>query len=144
MGGRGMLSTTARMQYGEEFESLDTFTTPLGEVKVLKSKVSKNNKQVIVAKAKNRVYAMVDKRTGRLRELYFFNSMGAVSEVWNIGWVQSSHRHKKGGTNSSLHKHFGPNHVGEKRLTRAERHLARRIDRQWRNRKAYREGLWKI
>lgn len=138
-----MLSATNRMRYGDEFESLDTFATPLGEVKVLKSKISKNNKQALVTKAKNRVYAMVDKRTGRLRELYFFNSMGAVSEVWNIGWDQSSHRHKKGGTNSSLHKHFGPNHTGEKRLTRAERRLARRIDRQWRNRKAFREGLWK-
>ena len=134
---------TAPKRYGDEFESLDKFMTPLGEVKVLRSRTSKNNKQVIVTKADNRVYAMVDRKTGHLRELYFFNSMGAVSEVWNIGWDRSSHRHKKGKVNSSLHKHFGPNHAGEKRLTKAERRMARRIDRQWRNRKAYRGGLWK-
>lgn len=141
-----MLSTTNRMRYGDEFESLDTFATPLGEVKVLKSKVSKNNKQALVTKAENRVYAMVDKRTGRLRELYFFNSMGAVSEVWNIGWNRSSHRHNgKGGVNSSLHKHIGPDHRRGpvKKLTRAERRFARSVDRQWRNRKPYKEGVWK-
>ena len=141
-----MKSTSNRMQYGDEFESIDKFMTPFGEVKVLKSRISSNNKQVIVTKAKDRIYAMVDKSTGRLRELYFFNSMGAVSEVWNIGWSSSSHRHGgKGGVNSSLHKHIGPNHKNGPvvRLTKAERRLARRIDRQWRNRKAYRSGLWK-
>lgn len=67
-------------------------------------------------------------------------------EVWYIGWDRSSHRHGgKNGVNSSLHKHIGPDHRKGpvKRLTKDERRLARRIDRQWRNRKAYKDGRWK-
>lgn len=148
MGGNGMLSSSGKLQYGEEFESIDKFTTPLGEVKVLKSSIFKNNKPVYVTKAENRIYAMVDKKTGRLRELYFFNSMGAVREVWNIGWSSSSHRHKDDpNVNSSLHTHIGTGLGHEKgparRLTKAERRFARTVDRRWRNRKAYRSGIWK-
>lgn len=102
MGGRGMLSGSAK--YGEEYRSLGTFSTSRGEVKVIKSRNSKNNKRPYFTMTKNRVYATVDHQ-GRINNLYFFDSSGRIREEWNI-----SHDH---GDILGPHKHIGFEHSNE-------------------------------
>ena len=132
-----MLSPTNRMRYGDEFESLDTFMTSRGEVKVLRSKLTKNNQSVLFTKTKGRIYATVNNR-GHVTSLYFFNSMGGVSETWHIGGKGYGHNHMKSGH----HSHPGIKHTKRFRtLTKSEKQYAREVDRRWRSRKAGRDWL---
>ena len=135
MGGRGMLSNVAR--YGDEFESLDTFMTSRGEVKVLKSKLSAENKAVLFTKTPGRIYATINS-SGHVTSIYFFNSLGAISETWHIGGKGYGHRHM----GSGHHSHPGPRHTKQfRRLSKAEKQYAREVDRRWRRRKPGRDWL---
>lgn len=123
--------------YGDWFESLATFQTARGEVKVLRSRITKNNFPVDRTITQGRIYAQIDKKH-RVTKLFFFDDDGMLSEMWDTGGARESHRHRS----SSFHRHPGPGHGEPIDLTKAEREFAREVDRRWRRR--YLHGRTKL
>lgn len=133
MGGRGASSGTYKLygkelHYGDEFESVATFQTSRGEVKVLVGKLANNNKPPMETMTRGRIYAQFD-HTGHISSIYFFDENGRRTETWSITTHHDSHRHYGSGS----HKHIGYNHSenGGGRLTKQERRFAREVDRKW-------------
>ena len=96
MGGRGTLSGTAK--YGEEFKTIEgPFQTSRGEVKVIASRLHKNNQRPYLTHTKNRIYATVNNK-GVFNNVYFFDDNGRVVEEWNLfgkhGDVTGPHKHR--------------------------------------------------
>ena len=123
--------------YGDWFESLATLRTSRGEVKVIRSRISKNNSPVDKTITPNRIYAQVDHR-GYITKLFFFDKNAEYVEMWDTGGTKSSHRHTSG-ANSGFHRHVGKDHGNGVALTKAEKQYAREVDRKWRGRRKARQ-----
>lgn len=111
------------LEYGDEFESLATIPTNRGEVKVIRSLTSNNNKRPYETRTPGRIYATVSS-SGVFNNLYFFGPDGKIREEWNL-----AHSHK--GVRPG-HKHIGYEHSDDAiPLSDTERAYARTVEERW-------------
>ena len=118
--------------HGTDFETVVKIPPVLGEVKVLVSTHTTQNKLPDKTLAKNRIYAHVDWHTGNISSMFFYDGEGGIKEQWNVGTGGKGHKH----FGSTFHTHHGLRHSRRRDSGRAlklsEVYIALKVNRQWR------------